>query len=59
MYKLAILWCHPFETLGRGKYLRNIKKTYLVIEVRVMATPLMDPNLSGVTELFMNKKMEE
>lgn len=33
--------------------------TYLVIDVRVMATPLMDPNLSQVTELFMKRKIEE
>ena len=29
------------------------------MDVRVMATPLMEPNLSGLTELLINKKMEE
>ena len=35
------------------------ENTHLVIEVKVMAMPLIDPNLSGRTELLINKKMAE
>lgn len=32
---------------------------YLVIDVIITAIPLMEPNLSGVTELLMNKMLAE
>ena len=35
------------------------ENTHLVIEVKVMTTPLIVPNLSGWTELFMNRKIAE